>query len=139
MGIPIVFDHANARFELLKEPGTFENKDCTHVNVTYVATAGDFPDDYSVLLIDPVTKVTRAAYYIVTSPLVSPNGPSFEKLITLDGLKDVNGLMLASGHRTFSVADGKISPLMRHTDVSAVAFLPRGSVDLSSPESAKKL
>jgi hypothetical protein len=52
MGIPFVFDDANARFELLKEPKTFENKDYTQVKVTYVATAGDSPDDYYVLLID---------------------------------------------------------------------------------------
>jgi hypothetical protein len=52
IGIPFVFDDANARFELLKEPKTFENKDYTQVKVTYVATAGDSPDDYYVLLID---------------------------------------------------------------------------------------
>ena len=39
----------------------FEGKDCTQVKVTYDKAAGDSPDDYYVLLLDPETKLTRGA------------------------------------------------------------------------------
>lgn len=139
VGIPFVFNDSNAIFEKLPETMAFEGKDYAQVKVTYTAEAGDSPDDYYVLLIDPDTKVTRGAYYIVTSKLVAPNGPGPEKFITLDGLKDYNGVMLATSHRTFAMEDGKIGNQMRRTEVEETQFLPEGAVDLSIPEGATKL
>ena len=139
IGIPFVFADESCEFELLSEPKEFEGKAYTQVKVTYGEDAGDSPDDYYVLLIDPETKVTRGAYYIVTHPLVAKNGPGPEKLITLDGLTDVGGTMLASGHTTYKMEDGKILDQMRRTEVSGVKWLPAGEVDLSIPEGAKEL
>lgn len=134
IGIPFVFNDENAIFERLDEPMTFEGKDYTQVKITYTEEAGDSPDDYYVLLIDPETKLTRGAYYIVTSKLVAPNGPGPEKFLTLDELQDVDGVKLASGHRTFKMEDGKIGEQMRFTEVSGVKFLSKGTVDLGIPE-----
>lgn len=134
IGMPFVFNDPNANFEKLAEPMAFEGKDYAQVKVTYSKEAGDSPDDYYVLLIDPETKLTKGAYYIVTSKLVAPDGPGPPKFISLDGLKDVDGVLLASGHRTFKMDDGKIGDQMRFTEVSGVKFLPRGTVDLGIPE-----
>lgn len=134
IGIPFVFNDENARFELLEEPKEFEGKDYTQVKITYTKEAGDSPDDYYVLLIDPETKLTKGAYYIVTSKLVAPDGPGPAKFITLDDLKDVGGIKLASGHRTFEMDQGVIGEQMRFTKVDGVKFLPKGTVDLSIPE-----
>lgn len=134
VGIPFVFNDPNANFEILPEEMEFEGKAYTQVKVTYEKTAGDSPDDYYVLLIDPETKLTRGAYYIVTSDLVAKDGPAPPKFITLDDLTDVGGVKLASGHRTFEMADGNIGAQMRFTEVSGVKWLPEGTVDLGVPE-----
>ena len=107
IGIPFVFNDENANFEILESPMAFEGKDYTQVKVTYTKDAGDSPDDYYVLLIDPETKLTKGAYYIVTSKLVAPNGPGPAKFISLDDLQDVSGVLLAGGHR--NVAGGWVS------------------------------
>ena len=134
LGIPFVFNDPNANFEVLPESMEFEGKDYTQVKVTYNEEAGDSPDDYYVLLIDPETKVTRGAYYIVTSSLVAKDGPGPPKFITLDDLQDIGGVKLAGGHRTFAMEDGKIGEQMRFSEVSGVKWLPEGSVDLSVPK-----
>lgn len=135
LGIPFVFNDPSANFEQLKDTIDFEGKSYTQVKVTYNQDAGDSPDDYYVLLIDPTTKVTRGAYYTVTSKLrVGPNDPGPAKFISLDKLQDVNGVKLASGHRTFNMKDGKILDQMRFTEVSGVKYLPAGSVDFSIPD-----
>ncbi len=133
IGMPFVFNDEDANFDLLSESMEFEGKDYSQVKITYDDGAGVTPDDYYVLLIDPETKLTRGAYYIVTSKLVAPDGPGPAKFITLDDLVDVDGVKLASGHRTFYMEEGKITDKMRFTEVSGVKFLPRGSVDLSVP------
>lgn len=134
LGIPFVFNDENANFEKLAEPMSFEGKDHTQVKVTYSKEAGDSPDDYYVLLIDPETQLTKGAYYIVTSKLVAADGPGPPKFISLDDLHEVNGVLLAGGHRTFSMDAGKIGAQMRFTEVDGVKFLPKGTVDLSIPE-----
>ena len=133
VGIPFVFNDENANFDLLEDTKAFEGKDYTQVKITYNQNAGDSPDDYYVLLIDPDTKLTKGAYYTVTSKLVAPNGPGPAKFISLDNLQDVDGVKLSSGHRTFTMEEGKITNQMRFTEVSGVKFLPRDSVDLSVP------
>ncbi len=138
MGIPFVFDDANASFEKLSETLAFEGKDYTQVKITYAPDAGASPDDYYVLLIDPETKLVRAAYYTVTHPLVTADGVGPAKLITLDNLKHVGGLLLPSGHQTYTMEDGKIGSLMRHTDVSEVLFKNRDDVDFAIPDGAKR-
>ncbi len=134
IGIPFVFNDESANFEILADTMSFEEKDYTQVKITYDKNAGDSPDDYYVLLIDPETKVTKGAYYTVTSKLVAAGGVGPAKFITLDNLADVNGIKLATGHRTFTMEDGKIGSQMRFTEVSGVKFAPRGSVDLSIPD-----
>jgi len=134
IGIPFVFNDENAEFKLLEETKKFEGKDYTQVKITYNKEAGESPDDYYVLLIDPETKLTIGTYYIVTHPLVAKNGVGPEKFITLDNLTDINGVKLASGHRTMKMENGKIGDQMRFTEVSGVKFVPKGSVDLSIPD-----
>lgn len=133
-GIPFVFNDGKARFEMLPEAMEFEGRDYTQVKVTYDKKAGDSPDDYYVLLIDPETHLTRGAYYIVTSKLVAKDGPGPPKFISLDDLRVVDGVKLAGGHRTFSMEGGKIGERMRFTEVSGVKWLPEGTVDLGVPE-----
>ena len=134
LGIPFVFNDPNASFETLPEEMEFEGKGYTQVKVTFNKDAGDSPDDYYVLLIDPETKLTRGAYYTVTSSLVAKDGPGPPKFITLDGLQEIGGVKLASGHRTFAMEEGKIGAQMRFTEVADVKWLPEGTVDLAVPE-----
>ncbi|MFK7852105.1 MAG: hypothetical protein AB8D78_14105 [Akkermansiaceae bacterium] len=136
LGLPFVLNDPSANFEQLPEMMEFEGGQYAQVKVTFDASAGDTPDDYYVLLIDPETKLTRGAYYIVTSELVAPDGPGPAKFITLDELQDVGGVKLASGHRTFKMAEGNtgIGEQMRFTEVSGVKWLPEGAIDLSLPK-----
>ncbi len=139
IGIPFVFDDDQITFELLDESKTFEGKDYTQVKLSYHSSAGESPDDYYVLLLEPETKVIRGAYYTVTNPLVYKGGPITEKFITLDNLQDIGGLKLAGGHKTYSMTDGVIGEQMRYTDVSEVAFLDRDSIDFTPPAGARFL
>ncbi len=134
LGIPFVFNDENANFEVLPESMEFEGKDYTQVKVTYNKEAGDSPDDYYVLLIDPETKFTRGAYYTVTNDLIVRDDVGPPKFISLDDLQDVGGVKLAGGHRTFAMQEGKIGEQMRFTEVSDVKWLPQGTVDLSVPK-----
>jgi len=133
IGIPFVFNDENAHFELLNDPIDFEGKSYTQVKITYNQHAGDSPDDHYVLLIDPETKLTRGTYYTVTNKLVAPNGPGPEKFISLDGLTEINGVWLASGHRTMKMEEGKITSQMRFTEVSGVKFVPTDTIDFKAP------
>ena len=140
IGIPFVFDDDQITAELLNEKKSFQGNDYTQVKLTYASSAGESPDDYYVLLINPETKVVRGAYYTVTNPLVFKGGPVVPKFITLDNLQDVDGLQLAGGHKTYSMTDGVIADeQMRYTDVSEVSFLPREGFDFTPPEGAQFL
>ena len=136
LGIPFVFNDENATFELLPDKMAFEGKDYSQVKITYNEKAGDSPDDYYVLLIDPETKVTRGAYYTVTNKSLGRDKVGPPKFISLDDLKDVDGVMLAGGHRTFAMNDDatEIADQMRFTEVSGVKWLKEGTVDLSVPK-----
>ena len=140
IGIPFIFNDPNAHFQTLEDTMSFEGKEYTQLKITYNDKAGDSPDDYYVLLIDPETKLTRGAYYTVTNPLVldgKPPGPP--KFITLDGLEDFHDLQLATSHRTFYMEESGIGEIMRNTEISEMKFLPKKSIDFSIPEAAKKL
>jgi len=139
LGVPFVFDDTSAIPEILPEQKEFEGKSYQQLKITYDSSAGDSPDDYYVLLIDPTTKITRGVYYIVTSPIVTKGAASPEKFITLDDLKEVNGLMLSSEHKSYKMSDGKIGGQVRSTDVSQVKFVPRTEFDFSIPAEAKIL
>lgn len=134
LGIPFVFNDENANFAILPDTMEFEGKDYTQVKVTYNKEAGDSPDDYYVLLIDSETKLTRGAYYTVTSNLLGRDQVGPPKFISLDDLQDIDGVRLAGGHRTFEMPEGKIGEQMRFTEVSGVKWLPKGTVDLAVPE-----
>ena len=130
-GLPFVFNDENANFEKYADQIEFEGKKYDQVKVSYGEGAGDSPEDLLVLVIDPETKVTRGMIYTVTNKLIAKDGPLPPKFITLDDLKDIDGLKLASKHRMFDMKDGKIGEQVRYTDVSEVKFLPKGTVDLS--------
>lgn len=139
IGIPFVFADDQINYELLDEPKEFQGKDYTQVKLTYSASAGESPDDYYVLLIDPETKVVRGTYYTVTNPLVYQGGPIIEKFLTLDDLQEVAGLKLAGGHKTYTMTDGVIGDQLRYTEVSQVKFLDRDKVDFTPPADAQFL
>jgi len=139
LGIPFVFNDPNAMFEKLDETIEFEGKNYTQVKVTYKSDSGDSPDDWFVLLIDPETKLIRGTYYIVTHPLVAPDGPGPAKLITLDNLEEIDGVKIATGHRTFTMEDGKIDDQMRYTEIKDLKFIPDDEISYDIPEGAKEL
>ena len=62
-----------------------------------------------------------------------------EKFISLDNLTEVDGLLLAGGHRTFRMEDDKITEQMRFTDVSELSFIDSEKTDLSPPKDARFL
>jgi len=116
---------------MLADKKIFEGKEYDQVKITYDQSSGDSPDDYYVLLIDPVTKLTRGTYYIVTNKILGRPKVGPEKFLTLDGLTDVNGVKLATGHKTYKMEDGVIGEQMRYAEVRDVEFLSEGTVDLS--------
>jgi len=132
IGIPFIFNDAGCNFEKLSEQKEFEGKMYDQVKITYDANSGDSPDDHYVLLIDPETKLTRGTYYTVTNKILGRDKVGPEKFLTLDGLTDVSGVMLASGHKTYTMTDGVIGEQMRFTKVRDVEFHPEGTIDLSA-------
>lgn len=138
VGIPFVFADLNAKFADAPDI-EFEGTTYQQVKVTYASHAGDAPDDYYILLINPKTKLVAGARYIVTSKLVAPNGPGPEKLITLDGLHQVGPVMIPASHRTFSMQGDTIGDEMRDATVSEIRWRGREEVDFAKPAGAKEL
>lgn len=139
VGIPFVFADLNAQFEKLPTSFDFEGNSYQQVKVTYNANAGDSPDDYYILLIDPGSKQVVGARYIVTSPLVAPNGPLPEKLITLEGFESHGGILLPTKHRTFNMVGDQSGEHIRDAEATDYNWLSRAEVDFSIPDSAKRL
>ncbi len=125
IGIPFVFDDDQVNYKLLPDKKEFQGKEYTQVEICYNAGAGDSPDDVYVLLIDDQTKLVKGTYNTVTSPIVYQGGELVKKFITLDDLQEVNGLLLAGEHTTYSMSDGVIGDEMRSTEVSEVKFVDR--------------
>ena len=137
LGVPFVFDDPQVNFKLLSEKKEFQGKAYTQVELTYNSDAGESPDDLYVLLIDDKTNLVRGMYYTVTNPVVYKGGPLVKKFITLDDLKEVNGLLLSSNHATYKMKDGVIGEQMRSTKVSDIKFVDPKKVDFTTPKDAK--
>lgn len=137
IGIPFVFDDEQVHAQLLPETKAFQGKEYLQVQVTYEPGAGDSPDDLYVLLIDEETKRVRGAYYTVTNPLVYSSGPLIKKFITLEDLVEVDGVLLANRHLTYSMTDGVIGDQMRSTEISEVHFVAPEQVDFEVPDGAR--
>ncbi len=139
VGIPFVFADLNANFELLTDSFEFEGTDYDQVKVTYNAEAGDAPDDYYKVLVHPATKQVAGVRYIVTSPLVAPNGPGPEKLLTLESLTEIGGIPIPTKHRSFKMYGDSLGEHIRDAETQEIRWLKRTVVDFVVPENSKKL
>ncbi len=139
VGVPFVFADLNANFELMSDPFDFEGTTYQQVKVTYNAGTGDAPDDYYKVLIHPFSKQVAAVRYIVTSPLVAPDGPLPEKLLTLESLIEVKGSFIPTKHRSFKMNGDVLDEHIRDAESEEIQWLKRSTVDFEAPEHSKKL
>ncbi len=136
VGLPFVLADPGTNFELLADID-FAGESYRQVKVTYDSGTGDSPDDYYIALIDPETKLLRGVRYIVTSPVVAPDGPGPEKFLTHEGLHEVDGILLPTSHLTYEVEGDTIGEVIRTAEVSNTKFLGPESVDFTIPDTAK--
>jgi len=139
VAIPFVFADLSTTATLLEDTLQFGGRAWQQVKITYAKGAGDAPDDYYILLIDPSSKQIGAARYIVTHKLIAQNGPLPEKLITLEGQTEINGLLLPTLHRSFEMNQGKVGKQIRTAEVSEIEFKTRAQVNFDVPTDSKKL
>ena len=109
------------------------------MKVTFNQSAGDSPDDYYIVLLDPETRLVAGMRYIVTNQLVYPDAPAAEKLLTMEGFQAVGGLLLPTSHRTFAMDGDTVGDLMRSAEALEYKWLERSEADLDAPEGAKTL
>ncbi len=136
VGLPFVLADPGTNFEVLPDI-RFEDKSYRQVKVTYDSGTGDSPDDYYIALIDPDTKQLRGVRYIVTSPLVAPNGPGPEKFLTHEGLTEFEGILLPTAHVTYEMNGDEIGQKMRTAEVTEIKFVD--GADFTIPKGAKLL
>jgi hypothetical protein len=101
VGMPFVLADPATRFEVLPDA---DREGTPHhlVKVTYEDGTGDSPDDYYVVYLHPETRRMSALRYVVAYPAWFEDGEhSPEKLMTLQGLRDSDGLLFASTLHTF--------------------------------------
>lgn len=137
IGIPFVFGDLNARFEKVDD-WVFEGQTYKQVKVTYDASAGDSPEDYYILLIHPDAKKVHGARYIVTSDLVTDGTPKPEKLITLESFADVEGILLPTEYRSFTMNKDTLGDLIRDASAKDISWV-KPSPDMSPPQGARSL
>lgn len=139
IGVPFVFGDLNANFELLEATIAFEGVDYQQARITFNAAAGDSPDDYYIIMIDPETKHVGGVRYIVTSKLVYPDGPSPEKLFTLENLQEFDGILLPTKHRSYAMDGDSIGEETGVAAITGYQWLERANADMKAPEGAQKL
>lgn len=101
VGIPFVLGDKGIRLKL-EGSMKFEGRTYDQVRVTFGEGVGDAPKDFYVLLIDSKTKRIGGVRYIVSYPGFFKNGKhSPEKLMTYDGVQEVQGIKFPKTFRSF--------------------------------------
>ena len=95
-GLPFVLADPGAKQESLGKK-MFQDQEYDAVKVTFGKGAGDTPDDYYVLYLNPKTAQLKLAYYIVTFPMMRKGRP-VEQLephaIVFQDWQKVDGLLV---------------------------------------------
>ncbi|PNW30093.1 hypothetical protein [Formosa algae] len=142
-GQPFVLDGQGVNLELLPEQ-EFNGEMQNVIKATYDAGVGSAPDDYYILYINAKTNLVDAFKYIVSYPEYFPNGGHApEKLTVTQGRTTVDGIVLATGFKTYWSApkekDGMGEYITKIT-VDDISFAPTVEDKFfSAPEGAEIL
>ena len=125
VGVPFVLADPGVNLALESQI-EFEGTVYNQIRATFGDGVGDAPDDYYIVLINPMTQRVGGVRYIVSYPGFFPDGGhSEEKLMAYDGVKEVEGLRLMDSMRSFKMnADGSVGEQVTKSTFSDVKFLP---------------
>ncbi|MDW5287324.1 hypothetical protein [Formosa sp. PL04] len=141
-GQPFVLDGEGVNLELLPEQ-EFKGELHKVVKATYDAGIGSAPDDYYILYINAQTNLVDAFKYIVSYTEYFPNGGHTpEKITVVQGTTTVDGIVLATGFKTYMSADGKdgLGEYVTDIIITDMSFSPTVEDNFfSKPEGAKVL
>ena len=141
-GHPFVLDGEGVNLELLEDL-EFQGELHKAIKATYEAGVGSAPDDYYVLYINAKTNLVNAVKYIVSYPEYFPNGGHApEKTTVIQGTTIVDGIVLATGFKTYwSTEDkGGLGEYITNITVSDMSFSPTVEDQFfSKPEGAEVL
>ncbi len=141
IGVPFVLADPGVKLELDSQI-EFEGSVYNQVRATFGEGVGDAPDDYYIVLINPMTQRVGGVRYIVTYPGFFPDGGhSEEKLMAYDGVKEVDGLRFMDSLRSFKMnKDGSVGEQVTKSTFSDVKFLPNiPSAHFDTPADAQVL
>ncbi|ALJ05986.1 hypothetical protein APS56_12965 [Pseudalgibacter alginicilyticus] len=125
-GQPFVLDGEGVNLELLPDQefkGTLQKV----IKATYDAGVGSAPDDYYILYVNSETNLLDAFKYIVSYPEYFPNGGHApEKITVIQGTTNVDGIVLATGFKTYWSTDDKdgLGEYITKIDVTDMSFSP---------------
>ncbi|CDF77944.1 lipoprotein [Formosa agariphila KMM 3901] len=141
-GQPFVLDGEGVNLELLADV-EFKGELQKVVKATYDAGVGSAPDDYYILYINAKTNLVDAFKYIVSYPEYFPNGGHApEKTTVVQGTTTVDGIVLATGFKSYMSADAKdgLGEYITDIFVSDFSFSPTVEDNyFSKPEGAEVL
>lgn len=141
-GQPFVLDGEGVNLELLPNV-VFKGATEKVIKATYDAGIGAAPDDYYILYINAETNLVDAFKYIVSYPEYFPNGGHApEKITVTQGTTTVDGIVFATGFKTYWSADAKdgLGEYITKIDVSDISFSPTVEDNFfSKPEGAEVL
>lgn len=141
VGVPFVLADPGVNLEIESQI-EFEGTVYNQVRATFGDGVGDAPDDYYIVLINPMTQRVGGVRYIVTYPGFFPDGGhSEEKLMAYDGVKEVDGLRFMDSMRSFKMnKDGSVGEQVTKSTFSDVKFLPNiPSAHFDTPAGAQVL
>ena len=141
-GQPFVLDGQGVNLELLPQV-EFKGELQNVIKATYDAGVGSAPDDYYILYINAKTDLLDAFKYIVSYPEYFPNGGHTpEKTTVVQGITTVDGIVLATGFKSYLSAEGEdgLGEYITDIFVSDISFSPIVEENFfSKPEGAEVL
>lgn len=127
---------------LTKEDDATYNDQRYHlIRATYEPGTGDAPDDFYVLYIHPESFQVHAIRYIVSYPGFFPEGGhSPERFMTYEDQQTIEGITLATTHKTHLFEDGQPGDHITTTEVTELRFVPDAPLSaILPPENARIL
>lgn len=122
LGLPFVLADEGINYESLGEE-KLDGEQYDLVKITYQSGTGDAPDDFYIIYINKKTKLMGALRYVVSYPGFFPNGGhSNEKIMKITDLKEIEGIKLSTGYKTFWWKNESVEQHITNIDVTDVSF-----------------
>lgn len=139
---PFKLGGADVRLTLLDEDRLWlRGEACPVIKETFAPTAGDAPDDWYILFMDPTSHRLKAQAYIVTYSTPAEQAEQSPHLILYDDYELVDGIALSTAWSfwNWTRERGVFGPPLGHATIGELRFVPLAADTFRVPDDAKLL